>query len=325
MNKSRQSSRLFERGFTIVELVVIVTVIAILAGLIYVSYANIIKNSRQEVVNTDAQTAGAAINKYKADHGNYPANLNGLDIKNTGSTFQYSYNSTNGTYCLTSSVKGASANVRSGSIKPRQGGCDGHGVDGEEPITNYATNPGVENTSIGWYSNISTSYPRIPDNTIKRSGAASMSSMSLSASVTMLTLYGGGGDSGNGFAVPSEASTYTQSVYFRSGVSHYGIICVAWRVAGVWSGPSCSSAFNGTPGQWTRMNHTFSVPAGVEYIRPALYVHSSVSQPAGTYAWVDDYMITKGSKLYEYADGSSPSWIWNGTPNQSTSVGPAIK
>jgi hypothetical protein len=35
-------------------------------------------------------------------------------------------------------------------------------------------------------------------------------------------------------------------------------------------------------------------------------------------------MVTQGSTLYNYADGNSPGWSWTGTPNASTSFGPAL-
>jgi hypothetical protein len=38
----------------------------------------------------------------------------------------------------------------------------------------------------------------------------------------------------------------------------------------------------------------------------------------------DGMMLTEGTVTPTYADGSSPNWDWNGTPNNSTSTGPAL-
>lgn len=39
---------------------------------------------------------------------------------------------------------------------------------------------------------------------------------------------------------------------------------------------------------------------------------------------LSDLIITEGATIYTYADGSSPDWVWNGTPNNSTSTGPPL-
>jgi hypothetical protein len=50
-----------------------------------------------------------------------------------------------------------------------------------------------------------------------------------------------------------------------------------------------------------------------------------VSQPpiSDTF-YADGFILTQGSTHHSFADGNSPNWIWNGTPNNSTSTGPAL-
>lgn len=40
--------------------------------------------------------------------------------------------------------------------------------------------------------------------------------------------------------------------------------------------------------------------------------------------YVDDIYVSYGAEINSYADGNSPGWIWNGTPNNSTSTGPSL-
>jgi Tfp pilus assembly protein PilE len=319
------SSQTHRFGFTIVELLVIIVVIAILVSITVVSYTMITDNAKHKTVETDAQGIAVYLNKYKADHGSYPATLDLLDSKpKAESTFQYSYDATTNTYCVTASVTGASAYVQSGNSAAKEGGCPGHGVDGESAVTNLATNPSTE-VNLGWSSNNGTTYPRVIDTAVKRSGAQSMKSYGTSAGTTLLSMYAPGASSGNGNVLPSvNAGTYTQSLYFRADVPHTGRIAVAWRVGGVWSSSVSSATITGTAGQWTRVTQTFTVPANVEFVRGAAYVVASSSQPASTPAWVDDYMLVEGDSTPEYADGSSANWLWTSTPNASTSYGPRL-
>jgi hypothetical protein len=37
---------------------------------------------------------------------------------------------------------------------------------------------------------------------------------------------------------------------------------------------------------------------------------------------VDGAMITKGTTTYNYADGNTLNWAWNGTPHSASSTGP---
>jgi len=316
-------------GFTIVELIVIIVVIGILAAITVVSYTAVTENAKKQTTQTDAQTIATALNKYKADHGGYPseATFQSSDFaasnKGVQSTFQYSYDATTGKYCLTASVEGASAYIKSGSLEAKEGGCPGHGVNGIAAVTNYAPNPSYEATS-GWYSNNGASYPVSADTSVKRSGSRSLKGSNLSASPTLLSAYAVGGTSGNGYTLPA-AGTYTQSVYFRAGVAHTGRMSIAWRVNGTWSTAQSSATVTGSVNGWTRVTQTFTIPENTEYVRSGVFVVATASQPAGTPGWIDDYMVTKGSDASGYGDGTTTNWLWVGQPNASASYGPAQK
>lgn len=316
-------SRTAQRGFTIIEILVVIMVIAILTALTIVSYTAVTDQAKKQTVKTDAQAIAAQIGKYKADKGSYPTDLSTLpDNRGISSTFQYTYDATAGSYCVTASVKGASAYIKSGSSLTQEGGCPGHGVKGEGPATNYAYNPGAE-VNAGWLSNSGTAYPRVLDTSVKRSGAQSIKAAPTATNVTLLSLYAAGGSTGNGNVPPSqEAGTYTHSVYFKSDVAHYGKLGISWRVGGVWATTIYASNVTGTAGEWTRVSQTYTIPQNVEFVRSIINVYGTSSQPAGTPAWADDYIVEKGSESSGYADGSSENWLWSGAVNNSSSYGP---
>jgi Tfp pilus assembly protein PilE len=111
-------------GFTIVELITIMAVIAVLVALTFVSYATIQSNARKEAVRTDAQTVATQLSKYKAKQGTYPAALSAMaDAPETKSTVQYTYSAGADTYCLTATQWGISVYIVSGNSDPKDGSC----------------------------------------------------------------------------------------------------------------------------------------------------------------------------------------------------------
>jgi general secretion pathway protein G len=75
--------RLFERmrgtcGFTLVELLVVLSLISILAAMGLVQYRNSVRHSQESVLKTDLFRMRDAIDQYYADKGKYPASLDAL-------------------------------------------------------------------------------------------------------------------------------------------------------------------------------------------------------------------------------------------------------
>jgi general secretion pathway protein G len=67
-----------ERGFTLVELLVVISLISILAGIGLVQYKNSIVRTQESVLKTDLFRVRDAIDQYYADKGKYPASLDAL-------------------------------------------------------------------------------------------------------------------------------------------------------------------------------------------------------------------------------------------------------
>lgn len=315
-----------QTGFTIVELLIVIVVIGVLAAIVIVAYNGIQNRARIATVTADLNNSYKKLLAYQIDNSAYPADLATVGIGSSGgTTFQYSYNNAASpqTYCITGTNGNISYKVTESTSTPASGGCPGHGVGGVAAITNLATNPSVE-SSVGWYSNNSSTVPRTYDTSMYRTGAQSVQSTNVSAGTSLLSIYAAGGSTANGFPITGDGNQYTATVYFRAEVANQARIGVAFLMSGVWTTATYGSYATGSTSSWTQASYTFTNPVGATALRTIVNVNALSSAPAGTKAWIDDYTTVQGSAAINYADGSSSGWVWNGSPNASTSTGPPL-
>jgi prepilin-type N-terminal cleavage/methylation domain-containing protein len=307
-------------GFTIVELLIVVVIIGILAAITIVAYNGIQKRAQAAAVSASLNQVSKKVQLYYVDNNTYPSTLAAAGVSDSSVTYQYTGASTS--YCITGTQGSTSLYVSDTQSSPTTGGCPGHGQGGVGAVTNVATNPGAENSG-GWYSNNGAVYPKTWDSTKARSGTHSVSSASLSSSMTLLSLYAVGTPDGTDLPVAGN-TTYTIAIYFTADVAHSGQLAYNFRVGGSYVGGVYGAWTTGSVGSWTRATMTVTSPTGADMLGVGVSVNASVAQPAGTRAYVDDLTITTGGSVLNYADGNSPNWVWNGTPNASTSTGPPL-
>lgn len=110
-------------GFTIVELLIVIVVIAILAAISIVAYTGIQNRANDSAVQSDLAAAAKALELYKTDKGSYPDSETKLGEMSTIAPLKASKQSYTGgtlynyTYCWTSSTStyGLAAQSKSGT------------------------------------------------------------------------------------------------------------------------------------------------------------------------------------------------------------------
>lgn len=316
----QQSQRKF--GFTIVELLIVIVVIAILAAISIVAYNGIQNRARASAASSALSQAAKNLSLFAVDSGGtFPvsssaffseigANTNGVkgDV-----SYQYSVNNSANpkTYCVTATVASTSY-VASESSVPTPGSCAGHGSGGIDPITNLATNPNAESNAnaTGPVGSNGAAITRVTD--IKRSGTGSFRYVANGAS---------SGFTHSAGVTPGSTFRYSAYLYATTAVSvsMYG----QTYVNGTYTGISPQSGNTGVTlpvNTWTRVSWTGTHPTGAGQASLGFLTTAG----AGTTVYIDDVIITLGTNDYGYADGGTANWIWNGTANSATSTGPPI-
>jgi len=75
---SHRARALAERGFTLIELIVVMSLIVLLATIGLTAYASSVKRGKEAVLKEDLYRMRDAIDQFYADKNKYPADLNEL-------------------------------------------------------------------------------------------------------------------------------------------------------------------------------------------------------------------------------------------------------
>ena len=307
--------RLSSRGFTIVELLIVIVVIGILAAIVIVAYNGVQERARASSVSSALSQAAKKIAVWQVDYpGTGPSDLATAGISNS-SDVSYQYTAgTNGAYCITATNGTTSYYLNTTTAtKPTAGGCAGHGVGGVAAITNLSTNPSIETNATGYSPSAYASIARLtgspPD------GAAYLR-LNRSAA----------GDSYASFTtptVPSANTVYTLSYWMWADTS---VTITDNLIFRVYNNSVCCTNLSSNVSQAVTTTPTRVVMSGTTPATPTsgLQIILRATPTVGQNVYYDGFMVTQGASSYTYAGGSSPGWVWNGTTNNSTSTGPPL-
>lgn len=89
-----------KRGFTIVELLIVIVVIGILATVTVVAYNGVQRNTQHAAIQADLRSFGIIMERQKIENGSYPATLTAdMGIKFNRSVYGLDFQNTNIRYC----------------------------------------------------------------------------------------------------------------------------------------------------------------------------------------------------------------------------------
>lgn len=319
-------------GFTIVELLVVVVVIAILAAITIVSYNGIQNRAKIGSLQASLSQASSKVQEYGVYNGDsYPADqasFDALGINSQGVTYQYSGNNTTNpkTYCITATLQNTSYYQNNSTTTTAiAGACPGHGVNGVAPIVNLAKNPTGAGGTAGWEAVSDMTTPK----TIANGGPEGQTAV-YSTRNGIGDMYLGYGLSGAGLYIPVQGGkVYTSSLYVRPTTAassvNIGILVRFYNAAGVQVDSNSASNYTSIASNaWARLNRTDTAPGSAVKAR-VIAVGQSNAYVDGDTLRVSKVMVTKGSTLYTYADGASAGWAWGaGGAFNDTSSGPPL-
>jgi general secretion pathway protein G len=86
--RRRRQARCDERGFTLVEMLVVITIIALIMGLVGPRVLNYLTESKVKAAKIQIESLASALDLYFLDVGQYPSNSDGLNalMQRPGST-----------------------------------------------------------------------------------------------------------------------------------------------------------------------------------------------------------------------------------------------
>ena len=114
------------RGFTIIELLIVITIIGILVGIVVVSYNGITQRARETTLTSDLVQNSDDLADDRSRTGLYPATQALAGLKNSsGDTLTYNVAPNFKSYCLQASGWGMSYIITQDNTNPRKGFCSG--------------------------------------------------------------------------------------------------------------------------------------------------------------------------------------------------------
>ncbi len=304
-------------GFTIVELLIVVVVIAILAAITIVAFNGVQNRAKTSAIQNAAAQASRKVMSYAVENSDqYPADLAAFlaatKLTNAGTTtYQYSANNTlPRSFCVTATSSGISYYSSNTANAPAAGACPGHGANGAVPITNLVENPSVETASTGWALHAGLT-PSGTGGRIQVSGKWVMQGTRNVVGATAIYI------SQNLPSTVTASTDYTGSAVITSTASQ--TVSLQVRIAG-----TATSIFSTSVGLTANVPFRVVTTGNVGANTSVFLTVLSSAGTVGDVLTVDEAMLTAGTTVYTYADGSSTNWAWDGAVGTSTSTGPPL-
>jgi len=297
-------------GFTIVELLIVVVVIAILAAITVVSYNGIQSRAKTAAVQ-DTLTQSfkkLRIEKIKAGTGLYPVSLPS-EIRSGGNiTLNYYPLSSAAptSYCLEAVSGNIWYHITSSSSGPELDGCS---------VTNLVIDP---RPSSGYWFASSNSVASLSFVTWPDGSPAAKSTRKDTANYALYS-----NRNSSKVATAQEGDVYTVLFSIRSSVDTTVTFQVGSGTATASIG-SLNYPVTLKANEVQNIRYTFTIPSGYDgdNIFNKFYWTDGKGAIGDSFE-VANVMWVKGNYTGSFKYGDSPGWSWDGTPNNSTSTGPA--
>lgn len=295
-----------QSGFTIVELLIVIVVIAILAAITLVAYNGIQQSARLATLQSDLTNNAKLLETSKTSSATdqYPADQAAANLRpSEGTTLVYTaYTTSAGAqkgYCL-QATQGQVTYFTTAQGSAQEGGCT--------TITNLVVNPNIEQGTSGISLSINSS------SCSRQSAAAQFGSFGLRCTTSSTS------DSGAQFSVSTSVTagtSYTASLTMRNeSAAAYSFSLSVQNTGGTTARDTQTLA----PGESRRFRLMWTPSTSGPV---AFYALRQGGQSGATTFDIDGVMLVANSTT-TFADGSSPNWRWNGTANNSSSTGPAL-
>ncbi|HBO64585.1 TPA: hypothetical protein DD425_01335 [Candidatus Saccharibacteria bacterium] len=277
-------------GFTIVELLIVIVVIAILAAITIVAYTGIQDRATQSSLQSSAKQAYTKIQTYAVENNEtYPTALSSIGLTDTPDvTYTYRTDSTTApkAFCLVASRQSTDYFVTSENSSPTAGNC-----------ANMVGNPSFEANTNGWNAGGANVLSRVSTGGLFENGFARSSYASASSETA-----------GNWYPnIPIvNGKIYTGSMYVRSNIGVTVLMRLEWKnSSGTIQSYVTSPTTTLVPNTWTRLSMTGTAPGGSATNMTITWQRSGgagITWTAGSRLDVDGVIVTQTDSVVPYTN-----------------------